>query len=55
MRVPGQAPNVSPLESGPTGRAVFSISLDDPSIGTAGRVTEYNGRVTEYNLATLPF
>ena len=34
VRVPGQDPVVSSLESGPTGRAVFSLSADDPSVGS---------------------
>ena len=33
VREPGQAPAVHPLESGPTGRVAFSISLDDPTFG----------------------
>ena len=36
VQVPGQDPEVRPLVSGRTGRAVFSISLDDPTPGTDG-------------------
>ena len=32
VQVPGQAPAVHPLESGPTGKAAFSITRDDPDL-----------------------
>ena len=33
VQVPGQTPEVHPLESGPTGKAAFSITLDAPTFG----------------------
>ena len=48
VRVAGQTPEVSPLESGPSGKAVFSISLDDPTFGTDGRDV-----TVSYALATV--
>ena len=36
VQVPGRDPDVSRLVSGPTGRAVFSISVDDPTPFTDG-------------------
>ena len=48
VREPGQTPVVSPLESGPTGRAVFEITADDPNPGSDGADI-----TVRYELATV--
>ena len=48
VRVPGQDPVVSSLESGPSGRVVFEISVDDTSVGSDGPDV-----TASYSLATV--